>query len=112
MNQHYTTTVVFSVHKHTKGFDALHFECSFSFCPFDSDFEELLTLLHWPSISPPIQPLAPPANAQEISSQLDLLVSQLMALQTSYPSKTKTLTMNTIGVVGHSSVQCPIVVSS
>ncbi|KAG7270952.1 hypothetical protein CRUP_015389, partial [Coryphaenoides rupestris] len=47
------------------------------------DFEELLTLLHWPSISPPIQPLAPPANAQEISSQLDLLVSQLMALQTS-----------------------------
>uniref|UniRef100_A0A8C5B089 RAD50 interactor 1 n=1 Tax=Gadus morhua TaxID=8049 RepID=A0A8C5B089_GADMO len=48
-----------------------------------SDFEELLTLLHWPSISPPMQPLAPPANAQEISSQLDLLVSQLMALQTS-----------------------------
>ncbi|CAL8242344.1 unnamed protein product [Merluccius merluccius] len=48
-----------------------------------SDFEELLTLLHWPSISPPTQSLVPPANAQEISSQLDLLVSQLMALQTS-----------------------------
>ncbi|KAM4615571.1 RAD50-interacting protein 1-like [Polymixia lowei] len=48
-----------------------------------SDFEEVLTLLHWPFISPPTQSLAPPANALEISSQLDLLASQLIALQTS-----------------------------
>ena len=65
---------------------------SFPFVSFDSDFEELLTLLHWPSISPPMQPLAPPANAQEISSQLDLLVSQLMALQTSYPLEKRNTT--------------------
>ncbi|KAF3859461.1 hypothetical protein F7725_021860 [Dissostichus mawsoni] len=35
---------------------------------------------------PPIQTLTPTANGQEISSQLELLVSQLLALQNSYPS--------------------------
>ncbi|KAM6985734.1 RAD50-interacting protein 1 [Aplochiton taeniatus] len=48
-----------------------------------SDFEEVLTLLHWPFLSPPTQSLSPAANAQEISSQLDLLVTQLLSLQTS-----------------------------
>ncbi|XP_071753836.2 RAD50-interacting protein 1 [Centroberyx gerrardi] len=48
-----------------------------------SDFEEVLILLHWPFISPPTQSLAPPANAQEINSQLELLATQLLALQTS-----------------------------
>ncbi|XP_062339516.1 RAD50-interacting protein 1 [Osmerus eperlanus] len=48
-----------------------------------SDFEEVLTQLQWPLLSPPSQTLAPPANAPEISSQLELLVSQLLALQTS-----------------------------
>ncbi|XP_029922119.1 RAD50-interacting protein 1 [Myripristis murdjan] len=48
-----------------------------------SDFEEVLTLLQWPFISPPTQSLAPPANSQEISSQLELLATQLLALQTS-----------------------------
>uniref|UniRef100_A0A8C9ZJR3 RAD50-interacting protein 1 n=1 Tax=Sander lucioperca TaxID=283035 RepID=A0A8C9ZJR3_SANLU len=50
-----------------------------------SDFEKVLTQLHWPIISPPTQSLTPTANAQEISSQLELLVTQLLALQTSYP---------------------------
>uniref|UniRef100_A0A4W4DQ79 RAD50-interacting protein 1 n=1 Tax=Electrophorus electricus TaxID=8005 RepID=A0A4W4DQ79_ELEEL len=48
-----------------------------------SDFEEVLTQLHWPAVSPPTQTLSPPANAQELSSQLKLLVSQLLSLQTS-----------------------------
>ncbi|CAB1346280.1 unnamed protein product [Coregonus sp. 'balchen'] len=47
------------------------------------DFEELLTQLHWPFISPPTQSLSPPANAQELHSQLELLVAQLLSLQTS-----------------------------
>ncbi|KAL2102119.1 hypothetical protein ACEWY4_001287 [Coilia grayii] len=47
------------------------------------DFEDVLTQLHWPSISPPTPSLSPPANAQELNSQLELLVSQLLALQTS-----------------------------
>ncbi|XP_010893446.5 RAD50-interacting protein 1 [Esox lucius] len=47
------------------------------------DFEELLTQLHWPFISPPSLSLSPPANAQELQSQLELLVSQLLSLQTS-----------------------------
>ncbi|XP_042367285.1 LOW QUALITY PROTEIN: RAD50-interacting protein 1-like [Plectropomus leopardus] len=47
------------------------------------DFEKVLTQLHWPIISPPTQSLTPTANGQEISSQLELLVSQLLALQTS-----------------------------
>uniref|UniRef100_A0A7N6A6F2 RAD50-interacting protein 1 n=1 Tax=Anabas testudineus TaxID=64144 RepID=A0A7N6A6F2_ANATE len=50
-----------------------------------NDFEKILTQLHWPIISPPTQSLTPAANSQEISSQLDLLVTQLLALQTSYP---------------------------
>ncbi|XP_076023482.1 RAD50-interacting protein 1 [Genypterus blacodes] len=48
-----------------------------------SDFEKVLTLLHWPILSPPAQSLTPAANAQEIHSQLELLVTQLLALQTS-----------------------------
>lgn len=48
-----------------------------------SDFEKILTQLHWPIISPPTQTLTPTANCQEISSQLELLVTQLLALQTS-----------------------------
>ncbi|XP_055046357.2 RAD50-interacting protein 1 [Misgurnus anguillicaudatus] len=48
-----------------------------------SDFEEVLTQFHWPFISPPTQSLSPPANAQELNSQLELLASQLLSLQTS-----------------------------
>nr|XP_046234500.1 RAD50-interacting protein 1 isoform X2 [Scatophagus argus] len=48
-----------------------------------SDFEKVLTQLHWPIISPPTQSLIPTANYQEINSQLELLVTQLLALQTS-----------------------------
>ncbi|KAF0039184.1 hypothetical protein F2P81_009668 [Scophthalmus maximus] len=48
-----------------------------------SDFEKVLTQLHWPIISPPTQSLTPTANCQEIGSQLELLVTQLLALQTS-----------------------------
>ncbi|KAL0967195.1 hypothetical protein UPYG_G00249030 [Umbra pygmaea] len=47
------------------------------------DFEDLLTQLHWPFLSPPTMSLSPPANAQELQSQLELLVSQLLSLQTS-----------------------------
>ncbi|XP_068442239.1 RAD50-interacting protein 1 [Clinocottus analis] len=48
-----------------------------------SDFEKVLAQLHWPMISPPTQSLTPAANGQESSSQLELLVTQLLALQTS-----------------------------
>ncbi|XP_034019344.1 RAD50-interacting protein 1 isoform X2 [Thalassophryne amazonica] len=48
-----------------------------------SDFEKVLTVLHWPIISPPTQSLTPAANSQETHSQLELLVTQLLALQTS-----------------------------
>ncbi|XP_072530072.1 RAD50-interacting protein 1 [Salminus brasiliensis] len=48
-----------------------------------SDFEEVLTQLHWPIVSPPTHSLSPPANAQELSNQLELLVSQLLSLQMS-----------------------------
>lgn len=51
-----------------------------------SDLEKVLALLHWPIISPPAQSLSPSATSQEVHSQLELLVSQLLALQTSYPS--------------------------
>uniref|UniRef100_A0A8P4KIG6 RAD50-interacting protein 1 n=1 Tax=Dicentrarchus labrax TaxID=13489 RepID=A0A8P4KIG6_DICLA len=51
-----------------------------------SDFEKVLTQLHWPIISPPTQSLTPTTNCQELNSQLELLVTQLLALQTSYPS--------------------------
>ncbi|KAK2858701.1 hypothetical protein Q5P01_003321 [Channa striata] len=47
------------------------------------DYEEVLSQLHWPILSPPTQSLTPAPNSQEISSQLDLLVPQLLALQTS-----------------------------
>ncbi|KAM8740572.1 RAD50-interacting protein 1 [Acanthopagrus schlegelii] len=48
-----------------------------------SDFEKVLTQLQWPIVSPPTQSLTPTANHQEINSQLELLVTQLLALQTS-----------------------------
>ncbi|KAG7455788.1 hypothetical protein MATL_G00244810 [Megalops atlanticus] len=38
-----------------------------------SDLEEVLTQLHWPFVSPPVSTLSPPANAQELHSQLELL---------------------------------------
>ncbi|XP_066561611.1 RAD50-interacting protein 1 isoform X2 [Amia ocellicauda] len=47
-----------------------------------SDFEEVLTQLHWPFISPPTS-LEPPANAPELYSQLELLITQLLSLQAS-----------------------------
>ncbi|XP_061662102.1 RAD50-interacting protein 1 [Syngnathoides biaculeatus] len=47
------------------------------------DLEKVLTQLHWPIISPPTQSLTPTANGQELASQLELLVTQLLALQTS-----------------------------
>ncbi|XP_051977049.1 RAD50-interacting protein 1-like isoform X2 [Xyrauchen texanus] len=47
-----------------------------------SDFEEVLIQFQWPFISSPTQSLSPPANAQELNSQLELLVSQLLSLQT------------------------------
>uniref|UniRef100_A0A3B3ZZV7 RAD50-interacting protein 1 n=1 Tax=Periophthalmus magnuspinnatus TaxID=409849 RepID=A0A3B3ZZV7_9GOBI len=53
-----------------------------------SDFEEVLATLHWPILSPPTQTLSPPPNAQDVSSQLEALVSQLLALQNSYPFST------------------------
>ncbi|XP_054608394.1 RAD50-interacting protein 1 isoform X1 [Dunckerocampus dactyliophorus] len=46
------------------------------------DLEKVLTQLHWPIISPPTQSLTPTANGQELASQLELLVAQLLALQT------------------------------
>ncbi|XP_026002795.1 RAD50-interacting protein 1 isoform X1 [Astatotilapia calliptera] len=48
-----------------------------------SDFEKLLTQLHWPIISPPTQSLTPTPSCQETEGQLELLVGQLLALQTS-----------------------------
>uniref|UniRef100_A0A674PMZ7 RAD50-interacting protein 1 n=1 Tax=Takifugu rubripes TaxID=31033 RepID=A0A674PMZ7_TAKRU len=51
-----------------------------------SDFEKILAQLHWPNISPTAQSLAPVGNHQELSVQLELLVTQLLALQTTYPS--------------------------
>uniref|UniRef100_A0A671WJH8 RAD50-interacting protein 1 n=1 Tax=Sparus aurata TaxID=8175 RepID=A0A671WJH8_SPAAU len=48
-----------------------------------SDFEKVLTQLQWPIVTPPTQSLTPTANHQEINSQLELLVTQLLALQTS-----------------------------
>ncbi|KAJ0069963.1 hypothetical protein NL108_017664 [Boleophthalmus pectinirostris] len=48
-----------------------------------SDFEEVLSCLHWPILSPPTQVLSVPQNVPDVSSQLEALVSQLLALQTS-----------------------------
>uniref|UniRef100_A0A3Q4I5W3 RAD50 interactor 1 n=1 Tax=Neolamprologus brichardi TaxID=32507 RepID=A0A3Q4I5W3_NEOBR len=48
-----------------------------------SDFEKLLTQLHWPIVSPPTQSLTPTPSCQETEGQLELLVGQLLALQTS-----------------------------
>lgn len=51
-----------------------------------SDLEEVLTQLQWPFLSPPVASLSPPANGPDLHNQLELLVSQLLSLQTSYPS--------------------------
>uniref|UniRef100_A0AAY4BSL6 RAD50-interacting protein 1 n=1 Tax=Denticeps clupeoides TaxID=299321 RepID=A0AAY4BSL6_9TELE len=51
-----------------------------------SDFGEVLTQLHWPFTSPPTPSLTAPANGQELGTQLEVLVSQLVALQSSYPA--------------------------
>ncbi|XP_064200784.1 RAD50-interacting protein 1 isoform X2 [Anguilla rostrata] len=47
------------------------------------DLQEVLTQLHWPFLSPPVESLSPPPNVQELYSQLELLVPQLLSLQTS-----------------------------
>ncbi|XP_037552024.1 RAD50-interacting protein 1 [Nematolebias whitei] len=47
-----------------------------------SDFENVLTHLHWPIVST-CQPSTPVANSQEVSSRLEEVVTQLHALQTS-----------------------------
>lgn len=48
-----------------------------------SDLEKVLAHLHWPIISPPAQSLSSTVNNQEVYAQLELLISQLLALQTS-----------------------------
>ncbi|XP_041833481.1 RAD50-interacting protein 1 isoform X2 [Melanotaenia boesemani] len=48
-----------------------------------SDFEKILTQLHWPIISPSSQPLTPTSASQDVDSQLEVAVTQLLALQTS-----------------------------
>ncbi|XP_058273582.1 RAD50-interacting protein 1 [Hemibagrus wyckioides] len=63
--------------------ETLHFWHKILKDKLSSDFEEVLTQLHWPIVSPPTQSLTPLANAQELNSQLELLVSQLISLQTS-----------------------------
>uniref|UniRef100_UPI0037E73688 RAD50-interacting protein 1 n=1 Tax=Semicossyphus pulcher TaxID=241346 RepID=UPI0037E73688 len=63
--------------------ETLHFWHKIIKDRLSSDFEKVLTQLHWPIISPPTQSLTPTANGQEIHSQLELLVAQLVALQTS-----------------------------
>lgn len=60
--------------------------CVLTFTFFCSDFEKILAQLHWPNISPTAQSLAPVGNHQELSVQLELLVTQLLALQNTYPS--------------------------
>lgn len=55
----------------------------FFFC---SDFEKILTQLQWPNISPTAQSPVSTGNYQEQNVQLELLVTQLLALQTTYPS--------------------------
>uniref|UniRef100_A0A8C6NJB4 RAD50-interacting protein 1 n=1 Tax=Nothobranchius furzeri TaxID=105023 RepID=A0A8C6NJB4_NOTFU len=47
-----------------------------------SDFENALTQLHWPIVSTTSQSATPPAG-QEVSSHVEELVTQLLALQTS-----------------------------
>ncbi|XP_023648931.2 RAD50-interacting protein 1 [Paramormyrops kingsleyae] len=47
------------------------------------DLEEVLTQLQWPFLSPPVASLSPPANGPDLHNQLELLVSQLLSLQTS-----------------------------
>ncbi|XP_028306754.1 RAD50-interacting protein 1-like isoform X1 [Gouania willdenowi] len=47
------------------------------------DFKKVLSQLQWPIIAPPTQALTPPINSSEVMSQLELLLSQLLALQSS-----------------------------
>ncbi|CAF92040.1 unnamed protein product, partial [Tetraodon nigroviridis] len=47
-----------------------------------SDFEKILTQLQWPNISPTAQSPVSTGNYQEQNVQLELLVTQLLALQT------------------------------
>ncbi|XP_038134067.1 RAD50-interacting protein 1 [Cyprinodon tularosa] len=47
-----------------------------------SDFEKVLTQLQWPIITPS-QPVTPPANSLDLGGQLEGLLLQLLALQTS-----------------------------
>ncbi|KAM9309371.1 RAD50-interacting protein 1 isoform 2-T2 [Pholidichthys leucotaenia] len=47
------------------------------------DFEEVLKELQWPIISPPTPSLSSTGSSPEISSQLELLVTELLDLQTS-----------------------------
>uniref|UniRef100_A0A3B4X1X1 RAD50-interacting protein 1 n=1 Tax=Seriola lalandi dorsalis TaxID=1841481 RepID=A0A3B4X1X1_SERLL len=58
--------------------ETLHFWHKIIKDRLSSDFEKVLTQLHWPIISPPTQSLTPTANGQEINSQLELLVTQLL----------------------------------
>lgn len=53
---------------------------------FCSDFEKILTQLQWPNISPTAQSPVSTGSYPEQNVQLELLVSQLLALQTTYPS--------------------------
>ncbi|CAG5927169.1 unnamed protein product [Menidia menidia] len=50
-----------------------------------SDFDKILAQLHWPIISPSTQTLTVSCSNQEIASQLEVVVTQLLALQISYP---------------------------
>ncbi|KAM6146150.1 RAD50-interacting protein 1 isoform 2-T3 [Phoenicopterus ruber ruber] len=57
-----------------------------------SDFEEVLTQLHWPFVGPPQSQafgLAAPANASDVYSSLEMLFCQLLKLQTSDELLTK-----------------------
>lgn len=65
-------------------FYILCMNCNF-FLILCSDLEKVLAHLHWPIISPPAQSLSSTVNNQEVYAQLELLISQLLALQTSYP---------------------------
>ncbi|KAM9705602.1 RAD50-interacting protein 1 [Menidia menidia] len=48
-----------------------------------SDFDKILAQLHWPIISPSTQTLTVSCSNQEIASQLEVVVTQLLALQIS-----------------------------
>ncbi|XP_069048725.1 RAD50-interacting protein 1 [Lepisosteus oculatus] len=70
---------------HLRGFlrDTLRFWHKILKDRLSSDFEEVLTQLHWPFVSPPSPLQTPPANSSELHSQLEQLFTQLLSLQTS-----------------------------